>query len=187
MNRDSVECSEDSTKGGELCFVEIMATYGAGAVGAVRAVGAGGRTAATSSNTVNSLRLTRGCLPSENRGLLTGAAEKGEDECPRPLLCDGLVDMALLKPDSVVKGWRSAALFFEAESRSMASAAAMASRAALFDMLMLSKLVGLSRTGFRGKTTGDGVQEVFSGWRERGVLLPEVCIVEEEIVNFLIL
>ena len=57
----------------------------------------------------------------------------------------------------------------------------MASRAALFDMVMLSKLVGLSRTGFRGKTTGDGVQEVFSGWRERGVLLPEVCIVEEEV------
>ena len=159
-----------------------MATCGARAAGEV---GAGGRTAATSSNTVNSLRLTRGCLPSENRGLLAGAAEKGEDECPRPLLCDGLVDMAVLKSDSVVKGWRSAALFFEAESRSMASAAAMASRAALFDMLMLSKLVGLSRTGFRGKTTGDGVQEVFSGWRERGVLLPEVCIVEEEIVNCL--
>ena len=62
----------------------------------------------------------------------------------------------------------------------MASAAWMASRAALLEKLMLSMFVGESSTGLRGNTMGDGV--VFKGLRllSRGV---EFMVKKWQLIN----
>ena len=103
-------------------------------------------------------------MPNEKGALAT----TGEED--KPLDKRGRGEMALLKLDRVLKGKRFL-VFLVADwlSASMASAAWMASRAALLEKLMLSRFVGESSTGLRGNTMGDGV--VFKGLRllSRGV------------------
>ena len=119
-----------------------------------------------SANTEKLLGLTSGCFPSAKRGF-------SAKEAPGRRLAGWRVDIALLKPDNVVNGWREDTDFFFEEielERNNASAAAIASRAAVLEALRLSRLVGLSNTGLYGKMMGDGVEIVFSGRRDRGVV-----------------